>query len=127
MPSSACNLDCRSLPSFPTRRSSDLHPDLIYAHGLLDPELEARTLAIAPGVFCAHAYYGTCISGGKTFKFPVVTPCNRPFGWHCLIQDRKSTRLNSSHTVISYAVFCLQPRLQISPLFPYTTLFRSAP
>src|SRR5260221_3670277 len=24
--------------------------------------------------------------------------------------DRKSTRLNSSHTVISYAVFCLQQR-----------------
>src|SRR3954449_13273673 len=24
-----------------------------------------------------------------------------------LIQDRKSTRLNSSHTLISYAVFCL--------------------
>ena len=24
-----------------------------------------------------------------------------------LIQDRKSTRLNSSHVVISYAVFCL--------------------
>src|SRR5438034_11387862 len=24
------------------------------------------------------------------------------------IRDRKSTRLNSSHTVISYAVFCLQ-------------------
>src|SRR5947207_11768082 len=25
-----------------------------------------------------------------------------------LIKDRKSTRLNSSHTVISYAVFCLK-------------------
>src|SRR5215204_7385943 len=25
-----------------------------------------------------------------------------------LAQDRKSTRLNSSHTVISYAVFCLK-------------------
>src|SRR5205807_1118909 len=39
-------------------------------------------------------------------------------------RDRKSTRLNSSHLVISYAVFCLlgPPRL---PLFPYTTLFRS--
>src|SRR5437870_2057577 len=55
--------------------------------------------------------------------------------------DRKSTRLNSSHVAISYAVFCLkkkkkyyslpfillllilpQPR---STLFPYTTLFRS--
>src|SRR5262245_61909117 len=40
--------------------------------------------------------------------------------------DRKSTRLNSSHLGISYAVFCLKlsapPR---SPHFPYTTLFRS--
>src|SRR5947207_7281306 len=26
------------------------------------------------------------------------------------VQDRKSTRLNSSHTVISYAVFCLKQK-----------------
>src|SRR3712207_7884604 len=33
-------------------------------------------------------------------------------------QDRKSTRLNSSHANISYAVFCLQknPTTRISPL-----------
>src|SRR5699024_2966902 len=64
-------------------------------------------------------------------------------------QDRKSTRLNSSHVSISYAVFCLikktlysaffvvqsvvcvccfalmPPQPPRSPLFPYTTLFRS--
>src|SRR5947207_11671833 len=28
-----------------------------------------------------------------------------------LLQDRKSTRLNSSHTVISYAVFCLKKKM----------------
>src|SRR5690242_19357039 len=41
--------------------------------------------------------------------------------------DRKSTRLNSSHMSISYAVFCLKMLLRppISTLFPYTTLFRS--
>src|SRR5690606_30318111 len=41
--------------------------------------------------------------------------------------DRKSTRLNSSHVKISYAVFCLKilASLLCSPLFPYTTLFRS--
>src|SRR5438132_3204214 len=27
-----------------------------------------------------------------------------------LLKDRKSTRLNSSHTVISYAVFCLKKK-----------------
>src|SRR5256885_12988757 len=39
----------------------------------------------------------------------------------CTQRDRKSTRLNSSHLVISYAVFCLKkkktPNLLISPLF----------
>src|SRR3712207_6657164 len=52
--------------------------------------------------------------------------------------DRKSTRLNSSHANISYAVFCLKKKHQYlvyfflmirrpprSTLFPYTTLFRS--
>src|SRR5437870_3812304 len=39
--------------------------------------------------------------------------------------DRKSTRLNSSHVAISYAVFCLLLRPPSSLLFPYTTLFRS--
>src|SRR5438876_5230705 len=30
------------------------------------------------------------------------------------IRDRKSTRLNSSHPSISYAVFCLKKKLQIT-------------
>src|SRR5947207_12107077 len=30
----------------------------------------------------------------------------------CNEKDRKSTRLNSSHTVISYAVFCLKKKIQ---------------
>src|SRR5437588_8988709 len=30
--------------------------------------------------------------------------------------DRKSTRLNSSHTVISYAVFCLKKKTNAPPL-----------
>lgn len=59
-------------------------PDLLYAHGLLDPAVERRTLEIAPSVFFAHNYYGTCISGAKTVRRPVVTPCGRTFGWQCL-------------------------------------------
>src|SRR5256885_2110314 len=57
----------------------------------------------------------------------------------CSRKDRKSTRLNSSHLVISYAVFCLKKKTSLyffffflmirrpprSTLFPYTTLFRS--
>src|SRR5690625_748959 len=37
----------------------------------------------------------------------------------CVIEDRKSTRLNSSHVAISYAVFCLKKKIQ--------TRTRSAP
>src|SRR5688572_31097088 len=32
--------------------------------------------------------------------------CHRPI----LVEDRKSTRLNSSHSQISYAVFCLKKK-----------------
>src|SRR5436189_2863475 len=34
----------------------------------------------------------------------------RPRGIHAGAQDRKSTRLNSSHRCISYAVFCLKKK-----------------
>src|SRR5260221_6291607 len=36
------------------------------------------------------------------------------------LADRKSTRLNSSHTVISYAVFCLKKKLR-KRFGPYCT------
>src|SRR3712207_7546577 len=32
------------------------------------------------------------------------------------VQDRKSTRLNSSHANISYAVFCLKKKTTLRPL-----------
>src|SRR3712207_8726190 len=42
-------------------------------------------------------------------------------------QDRKSTRLNSSHANISYAVFCLKKKTNLHPRPPYhsysTSLF----
>src|SRR5258708_26573819 len=33
-----------------------------------------------------------------------------PAGAHRCFRDRKSTRLNSSHQIISYAVFCLKKK-----------------
>lgn len=59
-------------------------PDVIYAHGLNDPRLEASTLELAPAVFFAHAYHGTCISGSKSWSNGTVRPCNRTFGPLCL-------------------------------------------
>src|SRR5205807_9144279 len=37
-------------------------------------------------------------------------PCQRPRSRARARSDRKSTRLNSSHLVISYAVFCLKKK-----------------
>src|SRR5256885_12785222 len=40
-------------------------------------------------------------------------------------QDRKSTRLNSSHLVISYAVFCLKKKKK-NPDLHHTLLYKQA-
>src|SRR5260221_5476207 len=50
-------------------------------------------------------------SNGQVLDFPGLgepSPSGGPAGKSRT--DRKSTRLNSSHTVISYAVFCLQKK-----------------
>ena len=60
-------------------------PDVIFAHGMLDVELEARTAAVAPVVFFAHNYYGTCISGTKTYTRPDRRPCAETFGAGCAL------------------------------------------
>jgi glycosyltransferase involved in cell wall biosynthesis len=62
------------------------HPDLLYVHGMIDVELEAELGGIAPAIFFAHAYQGTCISGAKTTRLPTVTPCHREFGARCLLR-----------------------------------------
>src|SRR5205807_4224585 len=38
----------------------------------------------------------------------------------CISRDRKSTRLNSSHLVISYAVFCLKKKKYKKAREPYS-------
>jgi glycosyltransferase involved in cell wall biosynthesis len=63
----------------------DWGPEITFAHKLADPELENKVIKLAPSVFFAHDYNGTCISGTKTFQFPVVRPCSRQFGWKCLV------------------------------------------
>src|SRR5256885_11054394 len=46
--------------------------------------------------------------------------------FHSLLADRKSTRLNSSHLVISYAVFCLKKKTNADLTTPSAALSRSA-
>src|SRR5260221_7127615 len=72
---------------------------------------------LVPGVACGHALAGAPLEldkrpAGQYVDVPRldVRSGRRPSrgGQHAL--DRKSTRLNSSHTVISYAVFCLKKK-----------------
>src|SRR5258708_17248404 len=43
------------------------------------------------------------------------------FGLDALLTDRKSTRLNSSHQIISYAVFCLKKKNQMTQTHNHST------
>src|SRR5256885_16314583 len=49
-------------------------------------------------------------SGFKTLAFDPRRPLRRSVCFNHYPPDRKSTRLNSSHLVISYAVFCLKKK-----------------
>src|SRR5436190_8818588 len=54
--------------------------------------------------------YTTLFRSGPAAPPARCLPRLHPRGCQCRPADRKSTRLNSSHTVISYAVFCLKKK-----------------
>src|SRR5439155_27288257 len=90
-----------SLHSFPTRRSSDL---------TISPASSRERFASPPvntNDFPANLSLLTC-----RFSAIGCTPALRNFLMSCRSRkrDRKSTRLNSSHVAISYAVFCLKKK-----------------
>src|SRR5256885_12966314 len=56
---------------------------------------------------------GKPLNGRRTFSNLPSLPA-----WSAPPSDRKSTRLNSSHLVISYAVFCLKKKKKQCPTNP---------
>src|SRR5690606_41278184 len=78
------SVDLRLLPSFPTRRSSDLH----FSEERVRRPFSLRQNSPFLRLFVAR-----------------VRRCRAGFGL-----DRKSTRLNSSHVKSSYAVVCLKKK-----------------
>src|SRR5205807_9962561 len=75
------------------------------------PSQTARATADA-AMRSRSARHGSCRDGD---------PGPRNHGLASLRGDRKSTRLNSSHLVISYAAFCLKKKTTIST-YPYPRL-----
>src|SRR5256885_12121624 len=55
------------------------------------------------------------LSSEKTMHAVLDERAPAACGSGALALDRKSTRLNSSHLVISYAVFCLKKKKQAQP------------
>src|SRR5438034_2525050 len=80
-----CCGELRNLHSFPTRRSSDLD----------EPAVDQRR---------------DCSRDRRSSKRAVRSHRGHLRQPRSRAGDRKSTRLNSSHTVISYAVFCLKKK-----------------
>src|SRR5690606_41901502 len=82
--------DHKDLHSFPTRRSSDLLADEGMIREAAQALLEARR------------------DGGRVLYQLALLDDLQVLETHR--RDRKSTRLNSSHVKISYAVFCLKKK-----------------
>src|SRR5438045_7802102 len=94
----------RTSPSIPTRRSSDL--------GGRGNEAEGRFLSGDCAVIqTSSGFYGNVAANAK-FPFGMTELPYYPDipGAPQNSIDRKSTRLNSSHLGISYAVFCLKKK-----------------
>src|SRR2546429_4729771 len=67
-----------------------------------------------PGLGTAHSMLLEVLAGGGVLSFALLlTLCvtlSRYAAGLLYARDRKSTRLNSSHGYISYAVFCLKKK-----------------
>src|SRR5690606_42122424 len=101
------SLDTRDQHSFPTRRSSDLSwtffNNVWYDNTGNDNNI-ISTIGIVIGdekVSVGTQIVDSILSEISSF-FDAIAADNKR-----MLSDRKSTRLNSSHVKISYAVFCL--------------------
>src|SRR5205085_3455571 len=99
--------DLRALHSFPTRRSSDLSSTDAFPSARFKAATGTQSaFSLRSSVTIASAYMpGT--------RSPLVFTTSTSVSMVDVVNtkgdlDRKSTRLNSSHSQISYAVFCLK-------------------
>src|SRR5205085_11158968 len=93
-------------PPFPTRRSSDLFPDAAQAnHAIFYVDGKPATVGEVYANLTRVGGAGEAVARAQAAGddgFIQYASARRA--------DRKSTRLNSSHSQISYAVFCLKKK-----------------
>src|SRR5207253_9937585 len=95
------------LHSFPTRRSSDLSLASLVSNrqsGKLIDESLTSTSRVLPDTKLSELQRSTPAYTAQILA-RLPEPIRQKFAAK-MWQDRKSTRLNSSHVAISYAVFC---------------------
>lgn len=132
-------------------------PDVVYLHGLSDPDAEGMLAADYPTVYFPHGYYGTCISGTKCYSRAGHQPCRRALGPGCLAaylprgcggwnpatmltlyraQRRHGANLHQYRTVLVASRHMAdeyrrhgveESRLHVMPLFPTSTTPASSP
>src|SRR5690606_41646913 len=97
----------RALPpvaAFPTRRSSDLVPEDLAERAPVELGVLV-SLREMPGAYAGAESREALVGHGIELAMG-----RRPALGFGAASDRKSTRLNSSHVKISYAVFCLKKK-----------------
>src|SRR3712207_6982012 len=83
-------------------------------------EIYTLSLHDALPIFAVVHQHGPNLLRSHVDALLVLEPLRFQFGersWR--IRDRKSTRLNSSHANISYAVFCLKKKKTTTSLIPF--------
>src|SRR5207302_9048414 len=97
-----CYLVHPYLHSFPTRRSSDLDLDQNYSGWCIVSSADSDHSGVHDHGLSRPEH--TCCGTQAGCRSAAVGDARTPR------EDRKSTRLNSSHVKISYAVFCLKKK-----------------
>src|SRR5258708_17954095 len=67
-----------------------------------------RSILVAPPRRGAH--FSKDLLSFRKIAALTIDDANDSWGAYYYLSDRKSTRLNSSHQIISYAVFCLKKK-----------------
>src|SRR5215204_6886209 len=96
-------------------RSAGITTPVIYDHFSSKRELQTALLGEQEAALRIHQGRERELEPGADLARALIDDFfswveSHPYAWR--MQDRKSTRLNSSHTVISYAVFCLKKKKQ---------------
>src|SRR5205807_8038338 len=98
---------CQNYFSSPTRPSSDL--DLVRPFKITRPNFRAESVLELP----SHSIFRSRTEVGDQLVIEDAMRGKLQHAFRAKI-DRKSTRLNSSHHVISYAIFCSKTKSAVT-------------